>query len=218
MNHDNGSAMGNTYSKSDIDVAQDHKCLCMVGDESDQTLIAEVCNNIGSRINFLATSKTCLDALSQVRCHLIILDYKILGLTCVDLLRQINSITPSASVIVLADIRDFYQAFQAMKLEASYICLKPLDKEKFQEIVRSNLTISLKHENIQKEVISKTEAQILHLVLNGYSSSEISHELHRSVRTIEGHRYHIMKKLGAENSIDLVKKAYRWGFHDFLED
>ena len=210
--------MDRTISTSTIEVSQYLQCLCMVSELSDRSVIQDICKHIGSKVNFITTSKTCIDALNQIKSQLIILDYEILGSTCLDLLRKIKNIAPSAAVIVLADKSNFCQAFQTMKLEASYICLKPLEKEKFQEVVRSTLTASINNHNIRIEDLSKTEAQILHLVLKGYSSSEISRELHRSVRTIEGHRYHIMKKLEVENFIGLVKKAFKMGYHDFLED
>jgi hypothetical protein len=38
--------------------------------------------------------------------------------------------------------------------------------------------------------------------------------LHRSVRTVEVHRSHIMRKLGANNLIDLVKRAAVMGIID----
>ncbi|MHC4582111.1 MAG: LuxR C-terminal-related transcriptional regulator [Planctomycetota bacterium] len=42
--------------------------------------------------------------------------------------------------------------------------------------------------------------------------------LHRSVRTIEWHRSHIMHKLGVESLADLVKKAASMGLVDLPAD
>ena len=36
---------------------------------------------------------------------------------------------------------------------------------------------------------------------------EIAKLLHRSIRTVENHRTHLMNKLGVDNSVALVKKA-----------
>jgi DNA-binding NarL/FixJ family response regulator len=55
--------------------------------------------------------------------------------------------------------------------------------------------------------LTKTEMKILHLILNGKSNKEIASLLHRSVRTIEVHRSHIMRKFDADNLIDLFKRA-----------
>jgi len=48
----------------------------------------------------------------------------------------------------------------------------------------------------------------------GKSKKEIAQTLHRSRRTIEGHRAHLMQKLVVDNSVDLVKKAVGAGLVD----
>ena len=73
--------------------------------------------------------------------------------------------------------------------------------------------------------LTKTEKKILHLILNGKSNKEIASLLHRSVRTIEVHRSHIMRKFDADNLIDLFKRAAAMGlvelpassYHDSAE-
>ena len=47
--------------------------------------------------------------------------------------------------------------------------------------------------------------------LEGKSNKEAAHMLARSVRTVEVHRGRIMKKLGVDNLVDLVKAAYATG-------
>lgn len=46
------------------------------------------------------------------------------------------------------------------------------------------------------EGLSKAEAAVYRLVVQGYTSAEISRQLCRSSRTVEVHRYSIAKKLG----------------------
>lgn len=55
--------------------------------------------------------------------------------------------------------------------------------------------------------LTRTELKVLHLILNGKSNKEIAALLHRSVRTIEVHRSHIMRKFEVDNVIDLFKRA-----------
>ena len=54
--------------------------------------------------------------------------------------------------------------------------------------------------------LTRTETKILQLVVNGKSNKEIAIMLHRSTRTIEAHRAHLMHKLGVDNLVDLVKR------------
>jgi DNA-binding NarL/FixJ family response regulator len=59
--------------------------------------------------------------------------------------------------------------------------------------------------------LTRTEMKVLRLILNGKSNKEIASFLHRSVRTIEVHRSHIMRKFDVDNLIDLIKKAAAMG-------
>ena len=43
------------------------------------------------------------------------------------------------------------------------------------------------------------------MILDGKGNKEIAHTMSRSLRTVEDHRSHIMKKLGVDNMIDLIK-------------
>lgn len=51
------------------------------------------------------------------------------------------------------------------------------------------------------------ELQILELVLSGLTNKEISERLGKSKRTIETHRFNLMRKMDVKNLIDLSKKA-----------
>ena len=56
-----------------------------------------------------------------------------------------------------------------------------------------------------KEVkLSKRESEVLELICNGYSNSDIAEKLGLSRRTIEGHRSSLLNKTGVKNSIQLV--------------
>lgn len=57
------------------------------------------------------------------------------------------------------------------------------------------------------KVLSKTERQVLRLIVQGRSNRDIACGSERSIRTIEDHRSNIMKKLGAGNLVELLKKA-----------
>jgi two-component system response regulator NreC len=66
-------------------------------------------------------------------------------------------------------------------------------------------------------LFTKTEMKILSLILEGLSNKEIAHLLHRSVRTVEVHRSHIMRKFEVDNLIDLVKQAATMGLIELPE-
>ena len=60
--------------------------------------------------------------------------------------------------------------------------------------------------------LTKKEIEILQLVLLGKTNKEISEELNKSKRTIETHRFNLMKKMAVKNLIELSSKAKEQGF------
>lgn len=61
------------------------------------------------------------------------------------------------------------------------------------------------------ERISSREREILNLIIEGRSYKEIGEILVISTRTVETHRNNIMKKLGLNSQIDIIKYAYKHG-------
>lgn len=62
--------------------------------------------------------------------------------------------------------------------------------------------------------LTASEMRIFELIANGMSNKEIAYLLHRSIRTIEWHRNHIMRKLGVDNTTELIKRAALMGLVD----
>ena len=76
-------------------------------------------------------------------------------------------------------------------------------------ILVDNLMSRPKRTKLGKYNISNKEKVVLKHIVNGLNSREIAEKLGLSVRTVDNHRAHIMKKTGVKNSIELVKLAMR---------
>ena len=61
------------------------------------------------------------------------------------------------------------------------------------------------------KTLSLREREVLQLVAEGYGNREISDLLHISVKTVEGHKDNIRKKLGVQDKTGLVKYAIQQG-------
>lgn len=59
--------------------------------------------------------------------------------------------------------------------------------------------------------LSDREQQVLCYIAEGLSSAEIAQKLHRSVKTVEGHRARLGYKLGARNRAELTRLAISLG-------
>jgi DNA-binding CsgD family transcriptional regulator len=56
------------------------------------------------------------------------------------------------------------------------------------------------------------EIEILHLIAEGLTNSEMSDKLFISKRTIEGHRQSLIEKTGSRNTAALIRFAVLNGF------
>jgi DNA-binding CsgD family transcriptional regulator len=57
------------------------------------------------------------------------------------------------------------------------------------------------------KLLTPRQHEILQLIADGLTSAEIAERLHRSVRTVESHRFEIGQRLGARNTPELLRKA-----------
>jgi two-component system response regulator NreC len=55
--------------------------------------------------------------------------------------------------------------------------------------------------------LSERELEVLRGIADGHINAEIAAALHVSVRTVESHRAHIQRKLGARTRAELVEHA-----------
>jgi PAS domain S-box-containing protein len=68
------------------------------------------------------------------------------------------------------------------------------------------------------QILTATEIKVLRSIVKGMSNKEIAQLFHRSIRTIQNHRAHLMKKLGVNSSVELVKRAIAMGLVDLRRE
>jgi DNA-binding NarL/FixJ family response regulator len=62
--------------------------------------------------------------------------------------------------------------------------------------------------------LTPREREVLILIAQGKTSKEIAEELHIAFKTVTCHRYRVMEKLAARNSVELALYAIRTGLVD----
>jgi two-component system response regulator FixJ len=154
----------------------------------------------------------CLAELNPRSCDLLITDVQMPGTGGLELLSKAKKMAPWIPVIVITSYADISMAVQAVKNGAFDFVEKPLEIDKFLDLV----DVALKHNKLDDSTVgkplTKTEKIVLKLILDGMSNRGIAYTLHRSERTIEVHRSHIMRKLNVDNVVDLVKRAASLSF------
>lgn len=114
---------------------------------------------------------------------------------------------------VLKAIHTVHNGEKYFSGDISNIIVNNLLKKTSNQTTKTNeVPISSKEKSTNAYNLTKKEIEILQLVLLGKTNKEISEELNKSKRTIETHRFNLMKKMDVKNLIELSSKAKQQGF------
>ena len=178
-------------------------------------------------------SRKVLQFLEQnVNIDILISDLHIPYLSGIDLTLQIRKFFPHVKVLLLTMADDGVHIREAIKAGVHGYLLKNATKDDFknafealkngrrfysQEVVEELVHIQDSHDSVVQDVIKHLtlrEIEILKLVAEEYSTTQIADKLFVAVATIETHRRNLMEKLGAKNVVGLVKYAIKHGLVD----
>lgn len=168
----------------------------------------------GINVTCFNNATDCLEQLRKSKCDLLITDLKMPHMDGLELLTKAKSFAPWLPVLVITGYGDIPIAVKTVKAGAVDFIEKPLIKKDFLRQVNNLLEENKKRNAHLGTPLTKGESRVLQLIVNGKTNKQIADILHRSVRTIEVHRSRIMDKLGAENLIDLLKRAASMGLFD----
>jgi PAS domain S-box-containing protein len=91
------------------------------------------------------------------------------------------------------------------------ICfLRETSTRKVESVLQQRASL----DSYASRLLTETEIKVLISIVKGMSNKEIARLFRRSVRTIENHRAHIMKKLNIDSSVELIRRAVALGLVD----
>jgi FixJ family two-component response regulator len=161
----------------------------------------------GMHVSAFCCAEDCLAALSRHPCDVVIADIRLEGMDGLSLLKEIRHRFPWLQVIIATGYGDIPLTVAAMKAGAADFLEKPLDRPELVSAVDNVRKTLARPTSFPREALSHVEAQVLRLFLAGQTSKAIAEALNRSTRTIEAHRYRIMRKFGVHNAAQLAQKA-----------
>lgn len=176
--------------------------------------ICQTLEGVGAKVTCFGSAAECLERLRRQKCDLLITDLKMPQMDGVELLTNARVLAPWLPVLIITGYGDIPTAIKAVKAGAVNFIEKPLSKDDFMRQVESLLKESERRDPHVGASLTKSESRVLQWILSGKSNRQIADLLHRSVRTVEVHRSSIMRKLGAESLIDLLKAAAKMGLLD----
>lgn len=189
--------------KAHLFIIDDDPCIC--------DLVSLTLEGMGYKCSCFEDADSCLERLAVDKCDLVLTDVRMPEKGGIELLVEVKRSLPWLPVLMMTSYADIPMSVEAVKAGAFNFIEKPLDGQMLLDAVETALRESDLTNILRGKLLTKTEAVILNLILQGRSNRGIAHILHRSVRTIEDHRNHIMRKLDVDNVVDLVKRATALG-------
>lgn len=186
-------------------------------------------------IEVVGEAGTGSDALSTARSlrpDILLLDIRMPGMSGLDAAAKLQEYAPDTKAVILSMHDSEEYVLQALSAGAYGYLLKDTDKDEFIKALKqvrgghkyfsgsvSNVLANhlLNVRSVIKPPITaedsyhltKREKEILRMAIDGKHNKDIADSLGKSVRTIETHRFNIMKKLGVNNAIDMINKAIK---------
>jgi len=170
-------------------------------------VVGETLEESGFEVSCFSCAADCLERLRSRMCDLLITDVRMPGMDGMQFLTETQRFAPWLPVLIVTGYGDVPMATAAFKAGAVDFVEKPLDRQTLLSAVESVLKRINPSDPILGKALTRTEMRVLRLILDGKSSKEIARLLRRGMRTVEWHRSHIMRKLGINNTVDLVKRA-----------
>lgn len=169
------------------------------------------------------------DAIELAKKHrpnIILMDICLQGMDGIEATELIRKHSPGSKII---GVSSYTQPSYARKMMAKgamgYITKNSKQEELIQailEVHKGNKYVCSEIKNIISEQVmngddlskgfnslSHRELEIINHLAKGLSSKQIAAQLFISVKTVEVHRYHILKKLGLNNTASLIDFIYR---------
>jgi len=125
----------------------------------------------------------------------------------IELLSEVKCRIPSLPVLVVTGYANVEMAVEVMAAGASSFLQKPLERDSFLAAVEAALKHRRHTRDGMRKPLTKSEVEVLRLILDGKGNKEIARLRHRSIRTIEDQRRRIMHKFGVDNPVDLIREV-----------
>ncbi|HCX22517.1 MAG: DNA-binding response regulator [Flammeovirgaceae bacterium] len=179
-----------------------------------------------------------IDKMHESTPDVLVADIRMPLLTGLEVTQQLKQEDPTLKIIMLTMHDDSEYILKSVQYGADGYLLKDTNKAEFNKAVKmvnsgqkyfsGDISTTIVNSIMSggaipttKEVVSpvasqdygltKREKQILSLIYDGVSNKDIADKLDKSIRTIETHRFNIMKKIEVNNITELLKKVDREG-------
>lgn len=151
----------------------------------------------------------------------VLLDINMPGLGGLEVIEKLRSSHSHVKFVVLTMHEEREYVVKALKAGADGYLLKSIEGPELEKAIRTICSgskyFSPQITNILAESVARPaedvpeltprEKEVLSLVAAGQSTKQIADKLDISIRTVESHRINLLKKVGVNNSAELIRKS-----------
>jgi NarL family two-component system response regulator LiaR len=159
----------------------------------------------------------------------ILMDLVMPGMNGVEATRQVKTVSPRSQVVVLTSYHEDEHIFPALQAGALSYTLKDVDMEELADVVRmaalkepwlhprvASRVLQELHGRMKDKVnpfttLTTREMEVLKLIADGLSNSEITEHLVISLHTVKGHVSNILSKLHLHDRTQAAVYAWKKG-------
>lgn len=147
----------------------------------------------------------------------VVTDMRMGGMSGLDLQQELKLIDSPLPLIFITGHGDVPLAVEAMKHGAIDFIQKPFDQAALIQLIDRCLKFAQESFRLYREAIQREkligqltvrEHEVFNLIIEGFLNKQIAETLHISIKTVEAHRSHIMKKFRANTIADLIRMAF----------
>jgi DNA-binding NarL/FixJ family response regulator len=179
-----------------------------------------------------ADGVAAVEAVARLRPDVAIVDISMPRLNGLEVVRRLTADCPATRTLVLTMHEEEEYVLHVVRAGASGFLLKDSATAELITAVRSLhagrghfgphaaqvLAGQVHRPGRQVEdpygTLTAREREVFHLVVEGHTTKDIARHLGISVKTAENHRAHMMEKIGAHNTAEVVRYAVRKGLMD----
>jgi two-component system response regulator FixJ len=182
--------------------------------------LAEMLRVFGYQVETHASADAFLQARPRPSAGCIVADVRMPGMDGIELVRELARRGIALPVVLISGHADVPMAVAGIKAGAEDFIEKPVDDAHLLAAINRCLAQAfdaLEREQSVEELrgrwerLTPREAQVMELVVEGFTSQAIALRLGISQRTVESYRVQLMEKMQAESVAVLVRQAIRLG-------
>lgn len=166
-------------------------------------------------------ASSCLAFLRQQEPDVILMDINLPDKSGIDLCKEVKAMYPAVAILGLSTFNQQPVIRNMMGNGASGYVLKNATKEELLTAITSvrmgktylsfEAVQSLRETASEAPVITRREKQVLQLIAEGLTNTEIAEQLYISALTVNSHRKSLIEKFDATNTAMLIAKAMKGG-------